>query len=150
MLILLSINLVKLRTTQNPLYFRMEYFTSVNNITTYVLSKNTSNFNRMNNEWFSTSPFLSTVCFICQLRLLMSYHDAEIHAGTSTETRKCKTVSSNSMEETYCESVTFKASCTKFNSSGWRYETAGLRSCFAAKKKKKVAFTMIEVTLWFA
>jgi hypothetical protein len=61
----------------------MEYFTNVNDtghITTYMLSKNTSNFNRMNNEWFSTSPFLSTVCFICQLRLLMNYSDADVRA----------------------------------------------------------------------
>jgi hypothetical protein len=74
---------VWLRTSQNPLYFRMEYFTNVNDIshiTTYMLSKNTSNFNRMNNEWFSTSPFLSTVCFICQLRLLMNYSDADVRA----------------------------------------------------------------------
>jgi len=113
----------------------MEYLTSVNNITTYMLSKDTSNFDRMNNEWFSTSPFLSTVCFVRQLQLLMNYHDADIHVGTSTETRKCKTVFfSNSMEGRYCESVTFKASRTKFNSSGWRYETAGLRSCYAEKK----------------
>jgi hypothetical protein len=48
----------------------------------------------------------------------MRYYEAAIHAGTSTETRKFINAFSNNMEGRYHESVTFKASCTKFNSSG--------------------------------
>jgi hypothetical protein len=48
----------------------------------------------------------------------MDYHDADVHTGTSTETIKYKNIFSNRMKGRYCELVTFKASCTKVNSSG--------------------------------